>query len=69
MSADCPYLIDGSTNRLKKGKCKLDDDICPYVRYCPNKRKVVNSDNYKKYGCGKQQIHLKEVNGNGKNED
>ena len=50
----CPYLIDISKNQRKQAKCDIDDNICPYIRFCKDRNKIVSSPLYTMYGCGRQ---------------
>ncbi len=36
----CPYLIDISKNQRKQAKCDIDDNICPYIRFCKDRNKI-----------------------------
>lgn len=48
---ECPYLKDASKGLKKMGMCEITKDICPYIRYCRNRNRVVSSPLYTLNGC------------------
>lgn len=63
----CKYLVDGSTSTRKRGLCKINIkedgkmEICPYIRFCKNRMRIVSSPLYGIVGCDRQRKHEGEL--------
>ena len=51
---NCKYLIVEKEPIRMIAYCKIDMEICPLVRFCPDVNNLVNADIYKKHGCVKE---------------
>lgn len=57
----CKYLIDASEGRVKRGKCKIDNGQCPFIRACRTRNIVVSSPLYGISGCPKEKKYEEEI--------
>lgn len=65
MDKECPYLIPIAHGSYKSGKCQITNELCPYIRLCRTRNKIVSSPLYTINGCNVQNKYESEDNING----
>lgn len=43
---DCLYSVRKNRGLTQWFECKIDNEICPFTRRCPNLNQVINTPNF-----------------------